>query len=64
VGMVLKGREAMEEELADIDSRCGCREVVMVGRWEVLDLLTATRAAPNGKIRLSGTLKSLTLETL
>jgi len=39
VGMVLKGREEMEAELEDIESRWGCRDVVIV--WMIL--LTATR---------------------
>ena len=39
VGMVLKGREEMEAELEDIESRWGCRDVVIV----CMILLTATR---------------------
>jgi hypothetical protein len=51
VGIVLKGREEMEAELDDIESRWGCRDVVIIR----MILLTATRS----EIGFSGTLKSL-----
>ena len=54
VGMVLKGRDEMEAELEDIESRWGCRDVVI----ECMIVLTATRS----KIGFSGTLKSLLLK--
>lgn len=54
MGMVLKGREEMEAELEDIDSRWGCRDVVIV----CMIVLTATRS----QIDFSGTLKSLLLK--